>query len=1169
MSNCKTSINFGYWNINKLVSKQVDKSKDELFISSVANNDIIGLAEVKCDTSKVYFDDFVTHFIERKTCKGNQSYGGLAILVKKGIRKGVKYLPVKCSEYQWLLLDKNFFGWDKNLYVCFAYIPPQYSTYHVEQNIDFLELIERDISSYKNKGYVLLLGDFNARTASGPDFIAHDDDNYLPLNEDYKIDNITMRRTSQDTKLCSRGRELLDLCISSRLRILNGRTFGDLTGKFTSYQYNGSSVIDYCLLSEEKMSNVLFFHVDDPILRLSDHSKISVRLMANYLLKESKECPNDFPDSFKWQSVSPQLFKDALESTEISNKLQTILGNQTNNASDVNAIVTDFRDVLIAAANVSLKKRVRKRGVKKIKPQKWFDNDLFKMRKTLDFKGKLLIKYPSDPLVRGNFFKYRKNYSKMCKSKRRKYKSEVISKLDNLFEKDPKAYWSLLDQLKENKVDSQESAIPPEEMQDHFSTLNILPEKFQERAREIETILDNSKNNFSSCKLDYLISKEEVSKCLHALKNGKSSGLDSISNEMLKYSEASLLPCILKIFNDILKLGVYPAEWKRGYINPIYKGGDKYDPSNYRGITIMSCIGKLFNSVLNSRLDNYLVENSVIDKTQIGFQKKARTSDHMFVLRTLIEKYTNGSKSRLFACFVDFKKAFDSVLHQALFLKLINIGIGGLFYKVIENMYSNNILRVKIGNGLTNDFCSNLGVRQGDTLSPNLFKVFINDLAQIFDDSCDFATLGTYKINCLMYADDVILISQTEEGLQNCLKKLEKYCELWCLDINTEKTKSVVFNKSGKLLSYSFTFNGEPIENVQSYKYLGVLFSASGTFSHAKKDLYNRGLKAFFKLKSIFSDSCPSVKTSLHIYDHTIKPILLYGCEVWGTSFSKAASLRNEPYFKLEKAFMNFECEKLSTRYYKYILGVHKRTTNIAVSGDLGRTPMFIDIICTVYKYFKRIESMDNDSLLGQTLHASKELHGSGRQTWYSDLSFILNQLNITADTTVDELKSELIRRSMEFWELQLKENAIVKNGKLRTYYHFKPFFKREIYLDTIKNVKILKCFAQFRLSAHQLAIERGRYKNVLAKDRLCKYCQANEVEDEVHFSMKCSFYKKQRENLFSMVSRSSKYFMDLSPENKFIWLMTNEDTDIIDNLASYVYECFEIRNHYVCSSNK
>ena len=92
--------------LKKLISKETDKSKDELFIGAINKSGIIGLAEVKCDLNKAQFDNFVAHYVERKSKKGNQSYGGLGILVKKTIREGVKYLPLKCSEYQWLELDK-------------------------------------------------------------------------------------------------------------------------------------------------------------------------------------------------------------------------------------------------------------------------------------------------------------------------------------------------------------------------------------------------------------------------------------------------------------------------------------------------------------------------------------------------------------------------------------------------------------------------------------------------------------------------------------------------------------------------------------------------------------------------------------------------------------------------------------------------------------------------------------------------------------------------------------------------------------------------------------------------------------------------------------------------------------------------------------------------------
>ena len=142
-------------------------------------------------------------------------------------------------------------------------------------------------------------------------------------------------------------------------------------------------------------------------------------------------------------------------------------------------------------------------------------------------------------------------------------------------------------------------------------------------------------------------------------------------------------------------------------------------------------------------------------------------------------------------------------------------------------------------------------------------------------------SLNTSKINCLMYADDVILLSETPAGLQNSLSHLQKYCTKWGLEVNTKKTKSLIFNNTGKLDTNVFTFNNNNIENVRHYFYLGVNFSITGSFTEAKNVLYKKGLKAFFKIRKCFEHHKPKIKTILHVFDHTVKPVLLYGSEVY------------------------------------------------------------------------------------------------------------------------------------------------------------------------------------------------------------------------------------------------------------------------------------------------
>ena len=148
--------------------------------------------------------------------------------------------------------------------------------------------------------------------------------------------------------------------------------------------------------------------------------------------------------------------------------------------------------------------------------------------------------------------------------------------------------------------------------------------------------------------LDFKITDKEIIEGIFSLKNKKSSGMDMILNEMLKSSQSYLLKSFNKTFNFVLSTSSFPSSWANGFIVHIYKSGPKDDPTNYRGITIGSALGKLFSKILNTRLEIFLFKRNIIRPEQIGFCKNKRTTEHMFVLKTLIEKYTQNSPKVLF-----------------------------------------------------------------------------------------------------------------------------------------------------------------------------------------------------------------------------------------------------------------------------------------------------------------------------------------------------------------------------------------------------------------------------------------------------------------------------------------------------------------------------------------
>ena len=163
--------------------------------------------------------------------------------------------------------------------------------------------------------------------------------------------------------------------------------------------------------------------------------------------------------------------------------------------------------------------------------------------------------------------------------------------------------------------------------------------------------------------------------------------------------------------------------------------------------------------------------NDLYNKFQAGFRPGYRTTDHIYTIKTIINKYLFKCKRRLCACFVDFLKAFVTVWRSGLFQKLLTLGRGGNFYKVVKYMYSNSKCVVKKKDNLLSQTGNyDRGVRQGDSLSPLGFNVFDEIFDQIVSEP---VVLSSTKLNCLIFADDVLLLSESKEGLLSCLISLQ------------------------------------------------------------------------------------------------------------------------------------------------------------------------------------------------------------------------------------------------------------------------------------------------------------------------------------------------------------------------------------------------------------
>ena len=242
-----------------------------------------------------------------------------------------------------------------------------------------------------------------------------------------------------------------------------------------------------------------------------------------------------------------------------------------------------------------------------------------------------------------------------------------------------------------------------------------------------------------------IITVKEVLLAIDNLKNEKARGEDRILNEMLKAGKITLADSLCKIFNLVFESEKYSYIWSINFLVPVFKGGISDNPDNYGGISISSCVGKLYSSVLYNRLIDEIEKFGLLSSNQIGFLKGYMTSDHSFIINSLANHFTKIMKKNLYIAFVDLRKAYDTVNCGALISKLYNKGITGKFLKNIRAMLQEVQQKLKIDGHILPTMISEVGLKQGDNLSPIELDLFFDDVGDIFDDACDPVPFDTDK----------------------------------------------------------------------------------------------------------------------------------------------------------------------------------------------------------------------------------------------------------------------------------------------------------------------------------------------------------------------------------------------------------------------------------------
>ena len=512
--------------------------------------------------------------------------------------------------------------------------------------------------------------------------------------------------------------------------------------------------------------------------------------------------------------------------------------------------------------------------------------------------------------------------------------------------------------------------------------------------------------------------------------------------------------------------------------------------------------------------------------------------------------------------------------------------IGGNFLKILQEIYTNNKIFIKTAEGLLQPITTSIGVKQGCVFSPVLFNIFINKICSIFDESCNPVKIKNLEVNCLLWADDLFLCSESATGLQNAINKMQSFYESLDLPINIKKTKIMIFNKRGLTLSdkFSFTLCGEKLEITNEYQYLGLKLRPSGSMQTAVQELHDKATRAWFGISHIiYKHKRMEVAKVFGLFDSLVTPVALYGSEFWLPLILPKKCLQNDK--KLIEYWESLSCEKINQKCCRMTLSVHNKTSRLAVLGELGRFPLFIKSLsqCLNYK-LSLYRNKKSRNLLTSVIDEMREMSAAGQDCWLTRVDKLETLLNIKGPRFYNKTSGKLISSKLQskfsrFWidkvnEVKGDDGPTPRNhNKLRTYSKLKASFTPEPYITQVRNRNQRAFLTRVRVSSHNLRIELGRRTQPITPlaQRYCIYCrgtgpgvgvsQPNQtmIDDEFHFLVQCSTFTVKRNCLYGKISSIEPSFMQLTDNEKFSKLLcpiTPQAAKLVSKFCQIMFEC-------------
>ena len=596
---------------------------------------------------------------------------------------------------------------------------------------------------------------------------------------------------------------------------------------------------------------------------------------------------------------SIQSFVTEISNANIYDKLQKNLNTNPNH---------NYEILLKHLLNAKLKhipKKVKNFNKRRHSKEKWMTKELLQEIVT---KNKMYVTWKTTSVDHINYEQIKqrfKSYEKIVKKDIKEAKQRYFDQIFTAYKNDMKKTWKTINEtLNRNKKNSNVASIfyhngnVLSNAKDIANAFNVYFANIGKNlASEIEqNITDNAdytqyvSTPLTETKLQFkCITDNDTQRAIDKLENKSSSGHDGISNKLLKLLKIELSKSLTLIINQMITTGIFPDSFKISKITPLFKKGDVSMLSNYRPISLLPTISKIFERILYNQLYDYFNSNNLLAEEQYGFRTNHSTEYAAVKLVDNVSKEMELGNTPT-ALYIDLSKAFDTLSFDILLYKLNYYGIKDNAFKLLKNYLTNRRQYVVYNSQNSETLDISTGVPQGSILGPLFFSICINDLITVSN-----------KLKFIMYADDTTIYFNLEDfdpynlerDINNELEKITLWLKLNKLSLNVQKTKLMIFHRRQKQINeLNISINGTDIERVESFNFLGLHIHESlswRTHTDIVRNKISKVVGILYRLNNIFPKYILQT-----LYNSLIMSYINYGLLLWGVESHRIEPLQKK-----------------------------------------------------------------------------------------------------------------------------------------------------------------------------------------------------------------------------------------------------------------------------------